>query len=88
VASFNIVSVLVMIVLEKSREIAILKSMGSTEPSIMKVFVFQGLAVGIAGVLLGALSGVGLCLFIDRFGIDLNPAFCQDAAADLGATLE
>jgi lipoprotein-releasing system permease protein len=73
VASFNIVSTLVMIVLEKGREIAILKSMGASEASIMKVFVVQGLVVGVGGALLGLSLGVGICLFIARFGLPLDP---------------
>ncbi|MCC7386827.1 MAG: ABC transporter permease [Deltaproteobacteria bacterium] len=73
VASFLIVSTLVMIVLEKGREIAILKSMGASDASIMKVFVTQGLIVGFGGASLGLFGGVGVCLFIRRFGIPLDP---------------
>lgn len=73
VASFLIVSTLVMIVLEKGREIAILKSMGANDASIMKVFVVQGLIVGFVGATLGLIGGVGICSFIARFGIDLDP---------------
>lgn len=72
VASFNIVSTLVMIVLEKGREIAILKSMGATSASIMKVFVVQGLIVGVGGALLGLILGVGTCLLIQRYGVGLD----------------
>ena len=73
VASFNIVSTLVMIVLEKGREIAILKSMGASEASIMKIFVVQGLIVGVGGALLGLTIGVGICTFLDVFGLPLDP---------------
>jgi lipoprotein-releasing system permease protein len=73
VASFLIVSTLVMIVLEKGREIAILKSMGASDASVMKIFVVQGLIVGFVGATLGLIGGVGICLFIQRFGIDLDP---------------
>lgn len=73
VASFNIVSTLVMIVLEKGREIAILKSMGATSASIMKVFVVQGLIVGVGGALLGLVLGIGTCLLIQRYGVGLDP---------------
>lgn len=73
VASFNIVSTLVMIVLEKGREIAILKSMGATSASIMKVFVVQGLIVGVGGALLGLLLGLGTCLLIQKYGVGLDP---------------
>ncbi len=53
VASFNIVGTLTMIVMEKSREIAILKSMGSPAQSIMKIFMFAGLAIGCVGTIIG-----------------------------------
>lgn len=72
VASFLIVSTLVMIVLEKGKEIAILKSMGAADSSITKIFVAQGLVVGLAGALLGLVFGVGLCEFIEHVGIRLD----------------
>ncbi|HEX9020032.1 MAG TPA: lipoprotein-releasing ABC transporter permease subunit [Nitrospirota bacterium] len=59
VASFNIVGTLTMIVMEKNREIAILKSMGSPARSIMKIFMFAGLAIGFAGTVVGSLIGYG-----------------------------
>ncbi len=73
VASFLIASTLVMIVLEKGREIAILKAMGATDASIMKIFVIQGLIVGFVGAALGLIFGVTLCLLIQRFGVNLDP---------------
>lgn len=72
VASFNIVATLIMIVLEKGKEIAILKSLGASDASIMKVFVVQGLIVGVGGALLGFLGGVTICALIDRFGVRLD----------------
>ncbi|MBI2377565.1 MAG: ABC transporter permease [Deltaproteobacteria bacterium] len=72
VASFLIVSTLVMIVLEKGKEIAILKSMGAPDASITKIFVAQGLVVGLAGALLGLIFGVGVCQFIEHVGIRLD----------------
>ena len=59
VASFSIVNTLTMSVIEKRREIAILKTMGARDVGIMKVFVVQGLLVGTFGTLCGALLGVG-----------------------------
>jgi lipoprotein-releasing system permease protein len=59
VASFNIIGTLTMIVMEKSREIAILKSMGSPARSIMKIFMFAGLAIGCLGTIIGAIIGYG-----------------------------
>lgn len=59
VASFNIIGTLTMIVMEKSREIAILKSMGASSSSIMKIFMFAGLTIGAMGTMLGAIIGSG-----------------------------
>jgi lipoprotein-releasing system permease protein len=72
VASFNIVSTLVMIVLERGREIAILKSMGASRSSIMKIFVVQGLIVGVGGAVLGLIAGVSICWLIENFGLPLD----------------
>jgi lipoprotein-releasing system permease protein len=69
VASFNIVGTLTMIVLEKSREIAILKSMGASERNIMKVFMFSGLVIGSVGTLLGAVIGYGAVVTIAQSGV-------------------
>lgn len=57
VAAFNIISSLIMVVMEKTREIGILKSMGASSKSIMKIFVFEGLLVGFIGTLLGCIIG-------------------------------
>lgn len=72
VASFNIVATLVMIVLEKGKEIAIMKSLGASDASIMKVFVVQGVIVGVGGALLGFLLGVTICLVIEKWGVRLD----------------
>lgn len=61
VAAFNIASTLIMIVLEKTKEIGILKSMGATARSIMKIFVFEGLITGVVGTVLGCVAGYVLC---------------------------
>jgi lipoprotein-releasing system permease protein len=60
VAAFNIISSLIMVVMEKTREIGILKSMGATSKSIMKIFVYEGLIIGILGTLLGSILGYGV----------------------------
>jgi lipoprotein-releasing system permease protein len=57
VAAFNIISSLIMIVMEKTKEIGILKSMGATSGSIMKIFMYEGIIVGIIGTGLGSLLG-------------------------------
>jgi len=57
VASFNIIGTLMMNVVEKSREIAILKAMGATNKGIMTIFMLQGIFIGLAGTLLGIAGG-------------------------------
>jgi len=57
VAAFNIVSSLVMIVMEKTRDIGILKSMGATSREIMRIFLLEGIIVGVLGVVFGSLIG-------------------------------
>lgn len=74
VAAFNIISSLVMLVLEKKREIAILKSMGATRKSVMRVFMYQGVVAGTAGTLAGIIVGVVLCILQQEFGIISLPA--------------
>ncbi len=69
VASFNIVGTLTMIVMEKNREIAILKSMGAASRSIMRIFMFAGLVIGSVGTALGALIGYGAVAVITRTGV-------------------
>jgi lipoprotein-releasing system permease protein len=58
VAAFNIVSTLIMVVMEKNKDVAILKSMGAPARSIMKIFIIEGLIIGIVGTILGTLSGM------------------------------
>lgn len=69
VASFNIVGTLTMIVMEKNREIAILKSMGAPSRSIMRIFMFAGLVIGFVGTAIGALIGYGAVTVITRTGV-------------------
>jgi lipoprotein-releasing system permease protein len=69
VASFNIVGTLTMIVMEKNREIAILKSMGSPARSIMNIFMFAGLTIGFVGTALGAFIGYGMVTLITKTDI-------------------
>ena len=67
VGALNIISSLVMIVMEKTRDVAILRAMGATSKSIMKIFMFQGLLVGIAGTLAGLGSGLGICYLLKEY---------------------
>lgn len=60
VAAFNIISTLFMVVMEKTKDIAILKSMGASRKSIMKIFSLQGLIIGLVGTLLGCAGGFAI----------------------------
>lgn len=72
-ASLLILVTLIMVVMEKGKEIAILKSMGATDVSVMKIFVTYGLFVGTVGAMLGGLLGFIGCQLIERIGIRLDP---------------
>lgn len=65
VAAFNIVSTLVMAVTDKQSDIAILRTLGASPRSIMKIFIVQGILIGVFGTLLGAVSGVVIALNLD-----------------------
>jgi lipoprotein-releasing system permease protein len=65
VAAFGIASTLFMVVMEKNRDIAILKSMGATGSSIMKIFVLEGLVIGVIGTALGVVSGLLVALNLE-----------------------
>jgi lipoprotein-releasing system permease protein len=65
VAAFNIATTLIMVVMEKTRDIAILRAMGANARSIMKIFLFEGLIIGTMGTLLGTGLGVALAYYAD-----------------------
>jgi lipoprotein-releasing system permease protein len=65
VASLNIVTTLIMMVLDKQRDIAILTAMGATQKTITRVFVLQGVVIGVIGTVLGAILGVGTAWLLD-----------------------
>jgi len=73
VSAFGIISTLIMLVWEKVKEIAILKSMGSTGDGVMKIFMFEGITIGMVGTGLGLLLGWGVCILLRRFGLQLDP---------------
>ena len=66
VAAFNIISSMIMLVKDKGRSIAILRTMGATRGMIMRVFFISGASVGVVGTLFGFLLGLGFCANIDR----------------------
>jgi len=67
VAAFNIASTLIMVVMEKTRDIGIMKSMGATPSSILRIFVFEGLVIGALGTVVGAVSGYVLATLLDHY---------------------
>jgi lipoprotein-releasing system permease protein len=67
VAAFNIASSLIMIVMEKTKDIAILKAMGASDKSIRKIFIYKGTVIGAMGVCLGLILGVGICFALARY---------------------
>lgn len=69
VAAFNIASSLIMLVMGKTRDIAILKAMGATAKSIRKIFVFSGMVIGSIGTVLGLCLGLVLCILLKNYDI-------------------
>lgn len=69
VAAFNIISTLVMMVLEKNKDIAILMAMGCTSRQIMRIFMLQGVLIGIVGTILGAILGVSISWLMDHYRV-------------------
>ena len=67
VAAFNIISTLMMMVLDKTKEIAILKSMGARGKMIMRIFMLDGLIIGLVGTVLGLMGGGVLCYLLTRY---------------------
>ncbi|MBK8230407.1 MAG: lipoprotein-releasing ABC transporter permease subunit [Candidatus Eisenbacteria bacterium] len=99
VAAFNITSTLIMLVMEKRREIGILRSMGATQAEVARIFVWEGIVIGGVGMVLGGSGGLLLCYLLERYKfiklpgdvyfIDTLPVRVQalDVVAILGAVL-
>jgi lipoprotein-releasing system permease protein len=67
VAAFNIIATLIMVVMEKRKDIAVLKSMGASSRSVGRIFIYKGLIIGVVGTLLGTLLGYGGCWLLDHY---------------------
>ena len=67
VAALNIAASLILLVMEKNRDIAILKTMGTSATSIRRIFILQGLMIGLLGTSLGAATGTALVYLLDRY---------------------
>jgi lipoprotein-releasing system permease protein len=71
IGAFNIVSTLVMVVMEKKKDIAILRSMGASQQSIRRIFLLKGCIIGFLGTILGDILGLLVCLLISQYQFDL-----------------
>jgi lipoprotein-releasing system permease protein len=74
VASFCIICTLLLMVTEKSKEIAILKAVGATDGAILRIFMTEGLIIGGTGTVFGVLTGFVGCFGLQKFGVRLDPA--------------
>ena len=67
VACFNIISTLIVMVVEKTKDIGTLKAIGATESSIRRIFTWGGLIIGFCGTLFGIICGIGLCFLLKKY---------------------
>ncbi len=74
VSAFNIASTLIMVIMEKTKEIGILKALGAKRSSILLLFSLQGFMIGIMGTMLGVVSGLGLCWALKYFDLIRLPS--------------
>lgn len=74
VAAFNIVSTLVMVVSDRTKEIGILRTMGMTQKGILRIFVIQGVWIGVIGTTVGAALGIGISFALDRWELIKIPS--------------
>ncbi|MCK5542058.1 MAG: lipoprotein-releasing ABC transporter permease subunit [Desulfobacterales bacterium] len=74
VAAFNIASALMMMVMEKTKDIAVLKAMGSTDKIIRRIFIIKGMIIGTLGTAVGTISGVVICFLLKRYEFIQLPA--------------
>jgi len=73
VAAFNVIATLIMLVLEKKREIAILKAMGARDGTVLAIFAIQGMIIGVVGTAIGLLLGAAVVLYLERYEFPLDP---------------
>ena len=73
VAAFTVVATLIMVVLDKQKEISVLKAMGATDWAILRIFVYQGGIIGLLGITLGLLLGIAVCEGLLVYGFPLDP---------------
>ena len=73
VAAFTVIATLIMVVLEKTREIAVLKAMGATDSALLRVFLYQGAFIGLVGTVAGLVVGWITCQLLIRYQFPLDP---------------
>ena len=73
VAAFNVIATLIMVVLEKKREIAILKAMGARDSSVLGIFMVQGTVIGLLGTAIGLVLGGGVVAYLSSYEFPLDP---------------
>jgi lipoprotein-releasing system permease protein len=73
VAAFTVIATLIMVVLDKKREIAVIKAMGASDGHLLRAFLYQGLIIGLAGMTVGLGVGYAVCTWILRYGFPLDP---------------
>ena len=73
VAAFTVIATLIMVVLDKKREIAVIKAMGATDWHLLRAFLYQGLIIGLIGTSLGLGFGYAVCKWILAYGFPLDP---------------
>jgi lipoprotein-releasing system permease protein len=73
VAAFTVIATLIMVVLDKKREIAVIKAMGATDWHLLRAFLYQGLIIGVVGMTVGLGVGFAVCTWISSFGFPLDP---------------
>jgi len=73
VAAFNLVGMLTMVIMEKRKEIGILRSMGASSRGIMSIFMIEGTLIGAMGTVMGVIAGLVVCAILKEINIDLPP---------------
>jgi lipoprotein-releasing system permease protein len=73
VAAFTVIATLIMVVLDKKREIAVLKAMGATDGALLRAFLYQGAIIGVIGTAIGLALGIAVCKGLLVYGFPLDP---------------
>lgn len=73
VAAFTVIATLIMVVLEKKREIAVLKAMGASDSALLRAFLYQGAIIGVIGTAIGLVTGIAVCEGLLIYGFPLDP---------------